>query len=189
LSPDVDVSIGNDNEDSVTEGIVQDGNVDDSLQQIKNDENGTQNGDDSMFDTSQDSKVVLPNSKKAKSTDAQTNAAGQMLNPDGTPVNPTAQNKQISKTAAPTASTAKPVAKTSTSSRRSRVVVGNYATAEQAEVAKGILQEAGLGVNPVIKNIGGAYTIQTGSFSSHESAQGAASNLLRNNFPARVISE
>src|SRR5574344_386769 len=155
LSPDVDVSIGNDNEDSVTEGIVQDGNVDDSLQKIKNDENGTQNSDDSMFDTSQDSKVVLPNSKKAKSADVDEN--GQMLNPDGTPINTTAQNKQTVKTSAPTASTTKTATKTSTSAKRSRVVVGNYATAEQAEVAKGILQEAGLGVNPVIKNIGGAY--------------------------------
>lgn len=70
-----------------------------------------------------------------------------------------------------------------------KVVVGNYATMEQAQVAKGIISEAGLNIDPFVRKIGGTYTIQTGSFTSKEKAQAAANDLLRNNFPARVIEE
>ena len=68
-----------------------------------------------------------------------------------------------------------------------KVVVGYYATEKQAEVAKSIIQDAGVGVSPVVKNLGGYYTLQVGSYSSREKAQQAANNLLKNNFPARVI--
>ena len=82
---------------------------------------------------------------------------------------------------APTAPQAKTIS--------AKVVVGNYATMEQAQVAKGIISEAGLNIDPFVRNIGGTYTIQTGSFTSKEKAQAAANDLLRNNFPARVIIE
>lgn len=70
-----------------------------------------------------------------------------------------------------------------------KVIVGYYTSLDQAQVAKGIISEAGLNIDPFIKNIGGAYTIQTGSFTSKEKAQAAANELLRNNFPAKVIVE
>jgi len=68
-----------------------------------------------------------------------------------------------------------------------RVVVGSYATEKQAEVAKSIIQDAGLGITPVVKNIGGYYTLQVGSYSSKEKAQQVMNNLLRSNFPARTV--
>jgi cell division protein FtsN len=68
-----------------------------------------------------------------------------------------------------------------------RVVVGYYATEKQAEVAKSIIQDAGLNVVPIVKNMGGYYTLQVGSYSSREKAQQAANSLLKSNFPARVI--
>ncbi len=71
----------------------------------------------------------------------------------------------------------------------SKVVVGYYQTKEQAEVAKGIIAESGLNINPFVRSIGGAYTIQVGSYSSREKAQTVANDLLRNNYPARIISE
>ncbi len=67
-----------------------------------------------------------------------------------------------------------------------KVVVGSYATEKQAEVAKSIIQDAGIGVTPIVKNIGGAYTLQVGVYSSHEKAQQAANNFLKSNFPARI---
>jgi hypothetical protein len=70
-----------------------------------------------------------------------------------------------------------------------RVVVGYYATEKQAEVAKTILQDAGVGVTPLVKNLGGYYTLQVGSYSSKEKAQQAANSLLKSNFPARVITD
>lgn len=71
----------------------------------------------------------------------------------------------------------------------SKVVVGYYATKEQAEVAKGIIAEAGLNITPFVRNIGGAYTIQVGIYSTREKAQNVVNDLLRNNYPARIITE
>lgn len=68
-----------------------------------------------------------------------------------------------------------------------KVVVGNYASMEQAKVAQTILQEAGLGLTPFVKNIQGSYTLQVGSFNSEIKAQSLANELLKNNFPARII--
>ncbi len=70
-----------------------------------------------------------------------------------------------------------------------KVVVGYYAAEKQAEVAKSILQDAGLGLNPIVKNMGGYYTLQVGSYTSRDKAQQAANNLLKSNFPARVVVE
>ncbi len=76
-----------------------------------------------------------------------------------------------------------------TNSITARVVVGSYATQAQAEVAKGILQESGLGVIPHIRQLGGAYTLQVGAYSSKDAANNLANKLLMNNYPARVIVE
>ena len=70
-----------------------------------------------------------------------------------------------------------------------KVIVGYYTTKEQAEVAKGIIAESGLNISPFVRNIGGAYTIQVGSYSTREKAQVMANELLRNNYPARIIME
>ncbi len=68
-----------------------------------------------------------------------------------------------------------------------KVVVGSYSSIDQAKVAQSILQEADLGVTPFVKNIQGMYTLQVGSFSSEQKAQSLANELLKNNFPARII--
>ena len=70
-----------------------------------------------------------------------------------------------------------------------KVVVGYYSTRDQAEVAKGIIAESGLNISPYVRNIGGAYTIQIGSYTTREKAQSVANELLRNNYPARIIME
>ena len=66
------------------------------------------------------------------------------------------------------------------------VVVGKYMNKEQAEVAKGILQDSGLDITPVVKNVGNYYTIQVGSYSTRERAKQAADTLIKNSFPATV---
>ena len=70
-----------------------------------------------------------------------------------------------------------------------KVYVGSYSTPAQAEVAKGIISEANIGVSTFIKNLNGTYTLQAGSYSSADKAQAAANDLLKNNFPARVVAE
>ena len=70
-----------------------------------------------------------------------------------------------------------------------KVVVGYYATKEQANVAKEIIEESGMDIRPFVRNIGSGYTIQVGSFTSRDKAQGLVDNLLRNNYPAKMINE
>lgn len=68
-----------------------------------------------------------------------------------------------------------------------KVVVGSYSSIDQAKLAQTILQESSLGITSFIKNINGSYTLQVGSFTSEDKAQSLANELLRNNFPARII--
>ena len=68
-----------------------------------------------------------------------------------------------------------------------KVVVGSYSSIDQAKVAQTILQESSLGVTPFIKNIHGSYTLQVGSFNSEAKAQSLANELLKHNFPARIV--
>lgn len=169
LSPEIDVSIGSEESQSVEDTTKN--NVDERLKALQMEDLGVQQGDDVMFDTSLDEKVVIPNdSKKAEDVKSE-----EVVESPSEVQQPPKEQK----------TNASEVAKAQTA----KVVVGYYSTQEQAEVAKGILQEAGLNVNPFIRNIGGAYTIQTGSYSSREAAQSASAELLRNNFPARVIVE
>lgn len=75
------------------------------------------------------------------------------------------------------------------SPKTSKVFVGRYATLEQAKVAQGILLDSGLDITPFVKDMGGSYTLQVGSYSSRAKAEGLASELQRNNFPARIVQE
>lgn len=70
-----------------------------------------------------------------------------------------------------------------------KVVVGKYSTVEQARVAQSILQDSEVGVSSFIKTINGIYTLQVGSFTERTKAEGLLNELLKNNFPARIIQE
>ena len=143
-----------------------------------------------MFSPELDEKVVLPHQKRktvgeieAEKSDIKQLTVNDLNNAQD-------NNKQPEHhEAAP-----KPVQKPVTVSMpeqivNAKVVVGYYASEKQAEVAKSIIQDAGLGVTPLVKNLNGYYTLQVGSYSSREKAQQAANSLLKSNFPARVIVE
>ena len=70
-----------------------------------------------------------------------------------------------------------------------KVVVGKYSTVEQARVAQSILQDSDVGVSSFIKTINGSYTLQVGSFTERSKAESLLNELLKNNFPARIIQE
>ena len=177
LSPDVDVSIG-DNEISSEE--FERGSVDDRLRLIQMEDNSYAESEDETFSPELEEKVIIPE-QKHKTIGAEDEAIVlEPHNPD-TPEQNTETVQQV-QTPVQQVQPAQPAV-------NAKVIVGYYATAEQAEVAKGIIQEAGLNVQPFIKNIGAAYTLQVGSFSSREKAQSVANDLLKNNFPARVIIE
>lgn len=176
ISPEVDVSIGD--EPSVSDSAdeqIQKSYVDDRLKLLQM-EDESKTSEDSSFAPELDEKVVLPDhNKEAKEKTAPTNEEQPITLPD------TEANPKPSETAAPQPAAAQQVT--------SKVVVGYYATKEQAEVAKGIIAESGLNISPFVRNIGGAYTIQVGSYSTREKAQSVVNDLLRNNYPARIITE
>lgn len=188
LSPDVDVSIEA-TEPTQTEEIVERGSVDSRLKTLQMEDN-SYGSDDTTFSPELEEKVRLPEKKVRILGEEGSNSGIESIildvkNGETTKKNDKAVSGQLAPVSpAETVSTIAPV-----TSMSAKVIVGYYTTAEQAEVAKGIILDSGLNVQPFIKNIGGAYTLQVGSFSSREKAQSVANDLLKNNFPARVIYE
>ncbi len=201
MSPDVDIAIGDEPEVVYEEeGIIR-GNVDDRLKQIQAEDNSVSPAADSSFSPELDEKVkipekkqqdeqlqaqeeepilletqkpetVLPNENTVKAEQPKQPAQAQ------TPKHALNSEPEIPQAPVPVAST-----------KVYKVYVGSYASAEQAEIAKGIISESNIGVNAFVKNLNGSYTLQAGSYSSADKAQNAANDLLRNNFPARVVAE
>ncbi len=193
LSPDVDVAISVNNETTISEDSDNESlssAIDERLRKLKMEDEGKKEGEEEMFSPELDEKVVLPHQKRktvgeieAEKSDIKQLTVNDLNNAQD-------NNKQPEHhEAAP-----KPVQKPVTVSMpeqivNAKVVVGYYASEKQAEVAKSIIQDAGLGVTPLVKNLNGYYTLQVGSYSSREKAQQAANSLLKSNFPARVIVE
>ena len=71
-----------------------------------------------------------------------------------------------------------------------KVFVGNYTSAEQAKVAKDIIQESGAGFNPIVKCIGSnSYTLQIGIFKNKQSAESLLYTAQQNNLPGRIVQD
>ena len=170
LSPDVDVNIDTNNE---KEEYSQ---IDDSLKTIQQEDKNliTKDG---IFASEFDEKVVLPKKK-------------QNLDEENIQKSDKDFEKNIEKTEVrqqPSQQSAAPQPISISTPQSAKVVVGHYSTPQQAEVAKDIIQEAGF--QPFVKNIDGYYTLQIGSFASREKAQSVANELLKKNFPAKIINE
>ncbi len=180
LSPNVDVAITKESDIISSEDDNISSIIDDRLRKLKLEDEGKKEGDEEMFSPELDEKVVLPT--RQKKTVGEIEAEQAKLKEE-------AAAKEEEKKQAEATQTQKEVKPAPQPEQiiNARVVVGYYATEKQAEVAKSIIQDAGIGVTPIVKNLGGYYTLQVGSYSSKEKAQQAANNLLKSNFPARVI--
>lgn len=199
LSPNVDVEISNNDEIAeVTDDESSTSVIDDRLRRLQLEDAGKREGDEEMFSPELDEKVVLPQQRRktvgemevemaklmeAQKLEQQSNEQHKDTKENQESINHSVQTSHPveEKHIQPTPQPAQIV--------NARVVVGSYATEKQAEVAKSIIQDAGLSVTPVVKNIGGYYTLQVGAYSTREKAQQAANNLLKSNFPARVVVE
>ena len=190
LSPNVDVEIGDNEEYTEFEDEGIQGSVDERLKHLRDEDDG-KGETDSIFTPELDEKVVLP--KQIKKTVGEMEAEMQDIKLQqkkaDEPSDATKQHEKEDKNQkAPVAQKQDPKASAVAQVQSSyRVVVGYYATEKQAEVAKSIIQDAGIGVTPIVKNIGGSYTLQVGVYSTHEKAQQSVNNLLKNNFPARIV--
>ena len=184
ITPNVDVSIG---EVSTVEGkesgLGVKGFIDNRLRAIQSEDTNImakkveearnkieEDVEDEYFDNTLDEKVKIP-VKKVKQEVKQVTQEVQQ----------THEHKTV------TTTPPKPVEIPTAYNPVIKVVVGSYSSIDQAKVAQSILQEAGLGVTPFVKNIQGTYTLQVGSFSSEAKAQSLANELLKHNYPARII--
>ena len=71
-----------------------------------------------------------------------------------------------------------------------KVFVGTYTSAEQAKVAKDIIQESGTGLTPIVKCIGSNnYTLQVGIFKNKNSAESLLYTVQQNNLPGRIVQD
>ena len=71
-----------------------------------------------------------------------------------------------------------------------KVFVGTYTSAEQAKVAKDIIQESGNGLNPIVKCIGSNnYTLQVGIFKNKQSAVSLLYTVQQNHLPGRIVQD
>lgn len=195
MSPDVDITIG-DNSTQTTE-IVDDNNytnmgVDNRLKAIQEEDATAPTVEKSTEEevTEDAGLVKIPEKteKISKETDSVTDSivdepVQKHQKITANDLNSTAENN----VSAPSPATPTPITSSTATAITARVVVGFYNTQAQAEVARGILQESGLGVTPHIRPMGAGYTLQAGAFSSKESANNLANKLLMNNYPARVI--
>lgn len=176
ISPDIDVSIGEDENATTSTEEVAKSAVDERLKNLQ-EEDETSAQQDKTFSPELDEKVVLPDKEKSASDNTQPVQQPVKVDEEATP--------KPSETAAPAPKPVPVQQHVSTA----KVIVGHYATKEQAEVAKGIIAESGLSSSPYVRSIGGAYTIQVGSYATKDKAQELANEFLRNNYPARVIVE
>lgn len=71
-----------------------------------------------------------------------------------------------------------------------KVFIGNYTSAEQAKVAKEIIQETSLNLNPIVKCIGSnSYTLQVGIFKNKKGAETLLTTIKQNHMPGRIVQE
>jgi cell division protein FtsN len=197
MSPDVDISLG---DDSKTEQEEYNRGIDSRLKILQEDDdmNLTEHDkDDSLVEEDGVVKIPKTEDKSFKPLEdeepvitAKEEESAEKIDKQETHHNP------ISPDAAPTslknnASNNVNVHPTpaATAAKTYRVYVGMYSTQSQAEVARGILQESGMGLTPTIKQAAGGYTLQVGAFSSKETATNLSNKLLINNYPARVVSD
>lgn len=187
LSPDVDVSIGDDSQTDVKEtGLGVKKFIDERLKMIQ------------MEDNSAGVSVKLDNKRASKNEDNGLNRYFQdeeekvTIPKNGESEDSTYEEEPIRQSAVtrtPPRPSARELSTPFESPRMTKVYVGRYSTVDQAKVAQEILTDAGLGVTPFVKDMGGTYTLQVGSYSSRAKAESLAGELQRNSFPARVVQE
>ena len=162
FSPTVDTSIGDyqDNLDNQQEETAK--NVDDRLSMIQSEDQGRSFSD----------LMSKPDDVQQKA-DAQTDVVVEQTKP--------AKENSVAETVTPQPVQADPVYK---------VFVGSYTSAEQAKVAKDIIQESGNGLNPIVKCIGSNnYTLQVGIFKNKQSAESLLYTVQQNHLPGRIVQD
>ena len=164
FSPTVDTSIGDyqDNEEiSTTEEVKN--NLDNRLELIQNEDQGRSFSD-----------LMAHADDTVKQKTAETVKVDEISRPEDT-------NTTVAEALNKPDPNVEPVYK---------VFVGTYTSAEQAKVAKDIIQESGTGLTPIVKCIGSNnYTLQVGIFKNKNSAESLLYTVQQNNLPGRIVQD
>ena len=162
FSPTVDTSIGDYQDNSANQQEDTAKNVDDRLSMIQSEDQGRSFSD-----------------LMSKPDDVPQKADNQMDVVVDQPK--TVKENNVAETVTPQPVQADPVYK---------VFVGSYTSAEQAKVAKDIIQESGNGLNPIVKCIGSNnYTLQVGIFKNKQSAESLLYTVQQNHLPGRIVQD
>lgn len=160
FSPTVDTSIGDYQDNSQQEETAK--NVDDRLSMIQSEDQGRSFSD-----------LMSKPDDVPQKADNQTDVVVDQTK--------TVKENNVAETVTPQPVQADPVYK---------VFVGSYTSAEQAKVAKDIIQESGNGLNPIVKCIGSNnYTLQVGIFKNKQSAESLLYTVQQNHLPGRIVQD
>lgn len=191
LSPDVDITLGDDHSRSNVEDEYRAG-VDRRLKALQEEDEMLHSSNGNASEIEEDGVVKIPKQEDKSFKPIEEETPVQTTNKDAVvdmgnphPISPDVSPNSLRNHAGNEVT----VAPVTVPQKTYRVYVGMYSTQSQAEVARGILQDAGLGVTPNIKQAAGGYTLQVGAFSSKASATNLSNRLLLNNYPARVVSD
>lgn len=162
FSPTVDTSIGDYQDNSANQQEETAKNVDDRLSMIQNEDQGRSFSD----------LMAKPDDVPQKADNKTDVVVDQPK---------TIKENNVAETVTPQPVQADPVYK---------VFVGSYTSAEQAKVAKDIIQESGNGLNPIVKCIGSNnYTLQVGIFKNKQSAESLLYTVQQNHLPGRIVQD
>lgn len=162
FSPTVDTSIGDYQDNSVNQQEETAKNVDDRLSMIQNEDQGRSFSD-----------LMSKPDDVPQKADSRTDVVVDQSK--------AVKENNIAETVTPQTIQADPVYK---------VFVGSYTSAEQAKVAKDIIQESGNGLNPIVKCIGSNnYTLQVGIFKNKQSAESLLYTVQQNHLPGRIVQD
>lgn len=162
FSPTVDTSIGDYQDNSANQQEETTKNVDDRLSMIQSEDQGRSFSD-----------LMSKPDDVPQKADNQTDVVVDQTK--------TVKENNVAETVTPQPVQADPVYK---------VFVGSYTSAEQAKVAKDIIQESGNGLNPIVKCIGSNnYTLQVGIFKNKQSAESLLYTVQQNHLPGRIVQD
>lgn len=165
LSPDVDVEIGGKGEN------VQDSNsntkIDNRLRLIQMEDNLP--GASKLIDES-----MTPEEKEKAEKIEKFKASDKKQDDEEVQEEQQIEHKKITTPPMPTVN------------KVAKIFIGKYSTIDQAISMQNRIIESGLSVSPFIKDLGGYYTIQIGSFINIDGAKNIQKELIDQGFAARI---
>ncbi len=166
FAPTVDTSIGGDQDQQIEEEFDSKKIVDNRLEMIQNEDQG------------RNFKDLMANPDDVKTNDN--------TEKDNIKIN----NKNDENFAASSSQDITQKTQNTAQDTVYKVFVGSYTSAEQAKVAKDIIQESGNGLNPIVKCIGSNnYTLQVGIFKNKKSAESMLYTVQQNHLPGRIVED